>query len=452
MPSPTVENYLKAIYLAQQTPGGGPALVPMGQLAAALSVTPGTATAMVKALADAGLVRYEPYSGVRLTPAGEKLAALVLRRHRLIELFLVQVMGLSWAEVHEEAEHLEHVVSDRLVARMDEMLGHPDVDPHGDPIPSPDGSLAARDDTTLLACPVQTPVVVTRVLDQQPSFLRFVERHDLKPGCTIAVDSRDASADAVRVRTAGDRLVTLGARAAAKLLVRTVGILWLVVSAGAAAAAQATGQASGSARPFAILDNSFLVEEAFNQEPGVFQNIVTFVREGAGWELAFTQEWPLGSMTHQFSYTLVVSGVEGALGVGDLVLTYRRQVLVESPGRPAFAPRVSLVVPSGRAAHEFGRGSFGAQVSAPVSRQAGNLYWHANAGLTWLPAADAPAEAGVEDAPSGVSLLAAHAAGSVIWRARPMLHPLLEVVAERDEEAAAPRRCHRVHPGQALSP
>ena len=111
----------------------------MGQIAAALGVVPGTATTMVKTLAESGLVRYEPYSGVRLTKAGEKLAALVLRRHRLVELFLVKVMGMSWTEVHDEAEQLEHAVSDRLIDRMDEMLGRPEVDPHGDPIPSAEG-------------------------------------------------------------------------------------------------------------------------------------------------------------------------------------------------------------------------------------------------------------------------------------------------------------------------
>src|ERR687891_594052 len=138
LPSQTVENYLKAIFQAQ-TALSADTLVPMGQLASALGVVPGTATTMVKALAESGLVRYEPYAGVRLTPAGEKLAALVLRRHRLIELFLVNVMGMSWDEVHEEAEQLEHAVSDRLIQRIDEMLGHPSADPHGDPIPDPQG-------------------------------------------------------------------------------------------------------------------------------------------------------------------------------------------------------------------------------------------------------------------------------------------------------------------------
>ena len=131
LPSSTVENYLKAIYQGQSALNGDDHLVPMGQVASAVGVAPGTATTMVKALAESGLVEYEPYVGVRLAPAGERLAGLVLRRHRLVELFLVNVMGMSWAEVHDEAEQLEHVVSDRLIERMDEMLGHPTHDPHG---------------------------------------------------------------------------------------------------------------------------------------------------------------------------------------------------------------------------------------------------------------------------------------------------------------------------------
>src|SRR4029450_6179204 len=107
LPSSTVENYLKGIYQGQSALNGEDHLVPMGQVASAVGVAPGTATTMVKALAGAGLGGYEPYRGGRVADAGEKLAGLVLRRHRLVELFLVQVMGMSWAEVHEEAEQLE---------------------------------------------------------------------------------------------------------------------------------------------------------------------------------------------------------------------------------------------------------------------------------------------------------------------------------------------------------
>lgn len=218
-PSSTVENYLKAIYQAEMAPGGDGALVPMGRLASALRVVPGTATTMVKALSDSGLVRYEPYAGVRLTPAGQKLAALVLRRHRLIELFLVKVLGMSWAEVHDEAERLEHAASDRLIDRIDAMLGWPAVDPHGDPIPDPDGAIATPSYQNLLTCPLDTPLVLTRVTDQDAAFLRFLESHELTPGRSLRVAARDEAADRVQVRVAPDRPVMIGMRAAAKLLV-----------------------------------------------------------------------------------------------------------------------------------------------------------------------------------------------------------------------------------------
>ena len=219
LPSSTVENYLKAIYLGQTALSGGDRLVPMGQVASSLRVAPGTATTMVKALAESGLAEYEPYSGVRLTAAGEKLAGLVLRRHRLVELFLVEVMGMSWAEVHDEAEQLEHVVSERLIERIDQMLGRPTHDPHGDPIPDSEGAIARRDLDTLLTCPLETPLRVTRIADQDPAFLRFIEDHALKPGQRLEVEMRDAAADSVRLRGRDREPITIGARAASKLLV-----------------------------------------------------------------------------------------------------------------------------------------------------------------------------------------------------------------------------------------
>jgi DtxR family Mn-dependent transcriptional regulator len=158
-----------------------------------------------------------------LTAAGEKLAALVLRRHRLVELFLVQVMGMSWDEVHEEAEQLEHVVSDRLIERIDRMLGRPTHDPHGDPIPTAEGTITPGHHDSLLTCPLDTPLRVTRVSDQDPAFLRFIESNGLKPGQGIEVESRDGAADSVRVRVAAGSTITVGARAASKVLVEKVG-------------------------------------------------------------------------------------------------------------------------------------------------------------------------------------------------------------------------------------
>ena len=217
MASSTVENYVKQLYLEQRAPGQ---LVSMGRLAAAMGVVPGTVTTMVKALADSGLVEYEPRGGARLTPGGERLALHVLRRHRLVELFLVKVVGLDWSEVHAEAEELEHAISDKLLARIDALLGHPTVDPHGDPIPSAKGTLhPAGPHRTLVDCPTGRPLRVARVIDQDPAFLQFVDRCGLMPGVAVTVESRDAQADAVRVRTADRQPVTLGNAAAEKILV-----------------------------------------------------------------------------------------------------------------------------------------------------------------------------------------------------------------------------------------
>ena len=246
LPSSTVENYLKTIYLGSVgSQGEETRLLPMGQLAAAVGVTPGTATTMVKTLAESGLVNYEPYAGVSLTRAGRRLAALVLRRHRLVELFLVRVMGLRWDEVHEEAELLEHVVSDRLIDRMDEMLGRPEVDPHGDPIPDADGVVKRQPAQTLLTCPVGTPMTVTRIIDQDKQFLRFVENHDLKPGESVEVESRDEAADSVLLRAKDDRRITIGTRAASKLLVQVTHVALLVLALATGARAQQANPEAG---------------------------------------------------------------------------------------------------------------------------------------------------------------------------------------------------------------
>jgi DtxR family Mn-dependent transcriptional regulator len=220
VPTSTVENYLKQIYLAQQDAGGQ--LVSMGRLAAAMQVVPGTATTMIKALADSGLVTYEPRSGVRLTPGGEQLALHVLRRHRLVELFLVKVVGLDWSEVHAEAEELEHAISDKVLERIDVLLGHPQVDPHGDPIPSPAGAVIHRPLAPLAEAPLNTPLRVARVIDQDANFLQFVERVGLAPGTPLRVIAIDRQADHVVADVLDRPAVTLGRSAAVKILVESV--------------------------------------------------------------------------------------------------------------------------------------------------------------------------------------------------------------------------------------
>jgi DtxR family Mn-dependent transcriptional regulator len=409
----------------------------MGQLATALGVVPGTATTMVKALADSGLAHYEPYVGVRLSPAGEKLAALVLRRHRLIELFLVKVIGMSWTEVHEEAEHLEHAVSDRLIERIDEMLGRPSVDPHGDPIPDPEGTLAIPEYDNLLTCPIGAPVTISRVSDQDRAFLQFAETHDLRPGDVVRVEERSAEGDSVRVRGRDERRVTIGARAASKVLVHAARLIVVFLLASAVAFAQTpTPPPMAGPEPFKISDNSFLVEEAFNQEAGVFQNIFGAMRIQGTWVASFTQEWPAPSQAHQLSYTLAFIHDGAQSGVGDALLNYRYQAMVEGPGRPAFSPRLSLVVPSGNADKALGNGSFGLQVNLPFSKQTGDWYWHWNGGMTWLPRAEAIFRRDDLAVDRQDVLFSPFLAGSAIYRLSPMFHLMLESAINFDESLA----------------
>jgi DtxR family Mn-dependent transcriptional regulator len=213
----TVEDYLKQILLEQDRRDGD--RVPTGHLAAALTVTPGTVTTMLKTLAETGLVDYEAYGGARLTRPGRQLALRVLRRHRLIELFLVRVLGLDWSEVHAEAERLEHAVSDRVVERIDELLGRPEVDPHGDPIPTAAGEVGVTRRETLGDLAPGARARVSRIADQDAEFLRLVERLGLRPGVRVKVLSRDAAADALELDLGRGRRAALGLRAAEKIFV-----------------------------------------------------------------------------------------------------------------------------------------------------------------------------------------------------------------------------------------
>jgi DtxR family Mn-dependent transcriptional regulator len=219
MPTSTVENYLKQLYLEERDGQGE--MVPMGKLASAMGVVPGTATSMVKALADSGLVQYEPRGGAKLTHSGEQLALHVLRRHRLVELFLVRVLGLDWSVVHDEADTLEHAISDRVLEKIDALLGHPTVDPHGDPIPTSKGQMHEPRRMSLADCPLRDPQTVARVLDQDPRFLQFLEKSGLVPGVTVTVNKREPEAEAVRLRIGRRDEVSLGLAAAAKILVQS---------------------------------------------------------------------------------------------------------------------------------------------------------------------------------------------------------------------------------------
>ncbi len=216
MPSLTIENYVKTIYQVSANKENRPAAT--GELATALSVSPGTVTSMLKTLAESRLVEYTPYEGVRLTESGNALALRVLRRHRLIEQFLVDTLGYSWDEVHEEAENMEHAVSDALVDRIDEYLGHPATDPHGDPIPRADGTMARQRYQSLWQWPEGESFKLVRVMDQSPEFLRYLSDAGLPLEAVGEIVSRSAAAGTLTARV-GDGEITLGQEAAGKLLV-----------------------------------------------------------------------------------------------------------------------------------------------------------------------------------------------------------------------------------------
>lgn len=203
MPSLTVENYLKAILQIQMQDDAE--WVSPGQLAQALNVAPGTVTSMLKTLAESRLADYRPYEGAKLSQSGRTLAMRMLRRHRLIEQFLVQTLNLTWDRVHEEAEHMEHAVSDFLVDRIDEYLGRPEFDPHGDPIPTADGEM--RGDiggaVRLTDCRAGTHVRIVRVTNQEAEFLRYLSETGLEIGTEAEIVDNNAQSGIVTTVVSG---------------------------------------------------------------------------------------------------------------------------------------------------------------------------------------------------------------------------------------------------------
>ncbi|MDX1946079.1 MAG: metal-dependent transcriptional regulator [Pirellulaceae bacterium] len=215
MASLTIENYVKAIY---QIGGQERAPAATGKVAEALRVSPGTVTSMMKTLSESGLAEYIPYEGARLTEAGRTLALRVLRRHRLIELFLVKTLALPWDEVHAEAENMEHAVSDLLVDRIDAFLGRPATDPHGDPIPKADGTVADSAGRRLSQLNVGQSFRVERVLDQSPEFLRYLTETGLKLGADGRLVAKRAESGTLTVAVSGTE-TTLASTVADRLLV-----------------------------------------------------------------------------------------------------------------------------------------------------------------------------------------------------------------------------------------
>lgn len=208
--SDAIEDYAKAIY-ALEAHASGP--VTTNALAERLGVTPASASAMVKKLAERGLVAHEPYRGVALTPAGRKVALEVMRHHRLLELYLAEHLGVPWDRVHEEAEALEHVLSEDLEARIAAKLGNPTHDPHGDPIPGPDLSITEGETCSLASLEVGDRGTFARISDSDPAMLRYLDERGVRLGDEVEVVERQPFGGPLTVRV-GTREHVVGGRLA----------------------------------------------------------------------------------------------------------------------------------------------------------------------------------------------------------------------------------------------
>lgn len=217
MASSTVQDYVKAIFLLQEDSPTGEATV--AGLAATLGVTKGSVTAMVRRLREAGLAEGERYGGIRTTRKGRALALDMIRRHRLIEVFLVEVLGLDWSEVHDEAERLEHAISKKVLDRLDEYLGQPAIDPHGDPIPDARGRMAGDATVPLASLGVGERATVARIVDQSAAFLDHAAKRGLRPGRRVSVVAVTPAAGTITVRAGRGAPFDLSTGAAGEVLV-----------------------------------------------------------------------------------------------------------------------------------------------------------------------------------------------------------------------------------------
>ena len=211
--SRSVEDYLKAIYSFNSRGSAAGT----SELARTLDVQPASVSGMVKKLAEEGMLEHERYHGVRLTPEGEREALKIVRRHRIIEAYLVERLGYAWEVVHDEAERLEHAASDALVDRMADALGNPTTDPHGAPIPNRDGEMDRTQHPTLDATSVGAQVRILSVSDRRPGDLQLLESAGIVPGAVAVVISRDDEGETLTVSASGGDAVDLPIRVASTI-------------------------------------------------------------------------------------------------------------------------------------------------------------------------------------------------------------------------------------------
>lgn len=216
MLSQAVEDYLKTIYTLQ-----GEEAASTSDIARAMEVSSASVTNMVKRLASMGFVEYQSYKGVTLTPSGEKIALEIIRHHRLLELYLKEMMGYSWEKLHEEAEHLEHHISEEFEDKIEELLGYPTHDPHGDPIPTRDGKIAAPANNPLAQAEAGELLMVHRVSDRDPELLTYLESIGLLPRATVEIMGKAPFDGPLTVRI-GDTEQVIGHNIASHIFVAPV--------------------------------------------------------------------------------------------------------------------------------------------------------------------------------------------------------------------------------------
>lgn len=213
-----VEDYLKAIYAIELSGGAAGT----NDIAQRLEIAPASVSGMVRRLADQGLLAYERYRGVRLTEAGRRAALRTLRRHRVIEAYLVRALGYSWDGVHEEAERLEHAASDALIDRMAAAIGEPLTDPHGAPIPRRDGTVDETRHRALADVEVGQRARVVRVADEDASLLRYLDSLGLRPGAVVTMTERAPFDGPLTLDIAG-ATCQVGTSLASRIFVETPG-------------------------------------------------------------------------------------------------------------------------------------------------------------------------------------------------------------------------------------
>ena len=217
--SQSVEDYLKAIYKLEATLDGKG--VPTSKLAAEMGVANASVTNMVKRLSDLGMVTYESYYGSKLTESGRKIALEMIRHHRLLELYLAEMLGYSWDQVHDEAEKLEHHISEQFEDKISELLNDPKFDPHGDPIPTKDGLMPELGLKPLSNVDINKSFEVRRVKNQTPDLLRYLDEHGLTPGAEVIIKKKEPFDGPLELSVDGKK-ITLGYKIATDILVKDV--------------------------------------------------------------------------------------------------------------------------------------------------------------------------------------------------------------------------------------